>query len=191
MVQLERRCVLYYLSHSCRTLNTQREAQLRKMINMGRRRSSHTHTAVAAAPAAAVTATDSVSPALDSGATSPDVIPGAAEETRTASIEVTVGEAVPPPTDNGESCAEPRSNSRGSRSCSYRLRRGQKDGAERDGSGNRPAGVHIRHHGRGGNKEKGWRSMHMVQCLQYHEVRAGVVWFSRRCRTLNGVHCRR
>lgn len=145
-------------------------------MNMRRRRSSQT--SVATAAAAAATATDSVSPPLDSGATSPDVIPAAAAETRTASIEVTVGEAaVPPPIDKGESCAEPGSNSRGRRSYSYRLRRGQKDGAERDRGGNRPAGVHMRHHGRGGSKEKGWRSMHMVQCLRYHEVRAGVVWW--------------
>lgn len=148
---------------------------------LGRRRRSHSSAAAAvagvaaaaAAAAATATATDSVSPALDSG-TSPDGMPAAVSEAGTASAEGATGEALTPPADKSESRAEPRSNSPGRRSYSYRLRRGPKDGAEGDGGGNRPAGVHLRQHGRGGSKEKGWRSMHMVQCLRFHEVRLAV-----------------
>lgn len=153
-------------------------------MSMGSRRRAHTAAAAIGAAGAAVTvATDSVSPALDSGATSPDAIPPtSASDVRTTRSNTEVAATLEPssrPADKCDSCADLRSNSNsnsnGRRSCSYKFRRGGKTarakGGGGGGGGNRPPEVHVKQHGRGGGKEKGWRSMHVVQSLKYHEVR--------------------
>lgn len=142
-------------------------------MSMGTRRRAHT----AASAAGAAAMTDSVSPALDSGATSPDAVPAAARTTR-SNTEATGSEATAtaaatatpgPSTHHHQSFTGSRSNSNGRRSCGYKFRRGGK-GKGGDGGGNRPPEVHIKQHGRGGGKQKAWRSMHLVQSLKYHEV---------------------
>lgn len=117
---------------------------------MGRRRSS--------------AALSGASPPIDSGTTSPDgVLPNSEATVRSNEAS----EALPG--DCG-TCPEPRAKGRGGGAS--RLRRGMgggRKGEEPDG----PPEVKMQHHGRGGGKESGWRSLHMVQCLRYHEVRCG------------------
>ena len=123
-------------------------------MGMGRRRSS--------------AALSGASPPIDSGTTSPDgagvsALPNSEATTRSNEA----GEVLPG--DCG-ACAQPRPKGR----CggASKLRRGMGGGSkgeEPDG----PAEVKMQHHGRGGGKESGWRSLHMVQCLRYHEVRCG------------------
>lgn len=161
-----------------------RERSLRKMMSMGTRRRAHT---VATATAAAVATSESVSPVLDSGATSPDAAVPAGERTARSSTEATASEAAATaaklgasprahPADKCDSCTESRANSNVRRSCGYKFRRGGKakggGGGDGGGSRNRPPEVHIKQHGRGGGKEKAWKSMQLVQSLKYHEVRA-------------------
>ncbi|CAM9549463.1 unnamed protein product [Ectocarpus fasciculatus] len=142
---------------SARMLNRQRERRASKITSIGRRRGSH---------AAAGTAAHGVTLSGDPGATCPDGTPAPAEDATTADV----GELPADKHDSGS-----RSSSRPCRrSCSYRLRRGGKGRAKSDGrTANRPPEVHVKQHGRGGGKNKDWRSMHMVQCLRYHE---GPVW---------------
>ncbi|CAM9725341.1 unnamed protein product [Ectocarpus sp. 6 AP-2014] len=141
---------------SARILNKQRERRASKTTSIGRRRGSHT---------AAGAAADGVTPSLDPGATSPDGIPAPAKD---ATAEV--GEL---PADKHDSRSRSKSHPC-KRTCSYRLRRGGKGRPKSDRrTANRPPEVHVKQHGRGGGKGKDWQSMHMLQCLRYHE---GPVW---------------
>ena len=139
-------------------------------MGMGRRRSS--------------TTLSGASPPIDSGSTSPDGVSGGAgvlpnSEATARSNET--GEALPG--DCG-ACAQPRPKGRGGGAS--RLRRGMSGagkGEEPDG----PPEVKMQHHGRGGGKESGWRSLHMVQCLRYHEVRREAVrWDAVWCGVVHG-----
>lgn len=159
-----------------RTLHAHREHGLKRMMSMGTRRRAHTLAAADGGGGAAVAMMDSVSPALDSGATSPDAVLADARITR-SNTEATASEAAaglgpsPHPADKCQSCNESRPNSNGRRSCSYKFRRGGGKAKGGDGGGNRPPEMHIKQHGRGGGKDKAWRAMHLVQSLKYHEVR--------------------
>lgn len=96
-------------------------------------------------------AANSASPPVDSGATSPEAVP--------------VLDAAAKAHDKSDALSDSFETSVESRF----LRRGTKAVAKGEGREGPPE-VKMQHHGRGGGKGVGWRSMHMVQCLRYHEV---------------------
>lgn len=162
-------------TYARRTLHNSREGRLKNMMGMGQRRRSHT-AAAAEAAAAEVAAAAAAAVSRVPSSTSPDGLSAVSDiasamHPRFETPGSKHGEAATTAghhTDKCESCAV--SPKGGRRTCRYRLRRGGGAKARGNGEGGPPE-MNLKQHGRGGGKDKGWRSMHMVQCLRYHEVR--------------------
>ncbi|CAM9154577.1 unnamed protein product [Scytosiphon promiscuus] len=168
-----------------RTLHHTRERRLKKMMSMGRRKRPHTAAASAAA-ATAATAVEASTAAPAQSSTSPDGLSPASDviaalhsrkEAAGGKEAKGTGAAVAGQhAEKDDTAAEAAPSLKGGRkTCRYKLRRGggAKGRGKGDKGGDRPPEMNLKQHGRGGGKDKGWRSMHMVQCLRYHE---GPVW---------------
>lgn len=118
------------------------------MMAMGRKRGSDS-----TAPSVAS------SPVLDSSslATSPEDTQAADAVLRTLAVSQAKGSSL-------NSCPIKRAAG------TVRDRKGLKSKGIVRGETEGPPEVKVQQHGRGGGKEDGWRSMHMVQRLRYHEV---------------------
>lgn len=136
----------------CRTRHQHHEKHFKKVMNIGRRRrrttldnsNSSNNNGIA-------------SPPIDSGTTSPDWVMGSDTATMTARLQDEAGARIADVSTSG--------GSRG-----LHLSRQTKGGGKNERMSWAPE-VKIQHHGRGTKKKDGLlRSMHMVQCLRYHEV---------------------
>lgn len=106
------------------------------------------------------------SPALDSSTLTSPEGPRSSE----ASPPALAASAASAPTRELDACAACRASGPGR--CKKRGSKGVSVGRHAEN----PPEVKVQQHGRGGTKEEGWRWMHMVQCLHFHEVMCGRVF---------------
>lgn len=129
-----------------------------KIMGMGRKRGGSEHNINGSSN----NNSRSGSPTLDSSTlTSPED----PQTVYTVLPPLAVGDSSPP----GRNLDDTPSCRSGSGRCVLRGTKGAATGRETEG----PPEVKVHQHGRSNAKKDGWRSMHMVQCLRYHEVSFG------------------